>query len=169
MIPQLPKWKWVVGVSAIVLLADLISKSIVMRTLEVNMPYRGDVFFHFTHQQNRGLIGGAFSGVPLVPIIAPLFALALLIYMYRYLDPQSRIQQIAYGVALGGAFGNQIERVFRQSVTDFLQFNFYFIPFDFPWKYYPSFNVADCGIVVGVLILAFSWQKEPKTNAPDTV
>ncbi len=169
MIHPTAKFKWVVGIAGAVFLADQASKLIVRRTLEPNMPYRGEVFFHFTHQQNEGLIGGAFSTIPLLPIIAPLFALALLVYMYKYLDSQSKLQQIAYGVALGGAVGNQLERVIRHSVTDFLQFNFYFIPFDFPWKYYPSFNIADTGIVVGIVVLALTWHKEPKPNAPHTV
>lgn len=84
--------------------------------------------------------------------------------MYRQLDPASRLQAIAYGCVLGGALGNLIDRFRHGSVTDFLQFHFLFIPFDFPWKYYPSFNIADAGIICGIVVLFFTLSTMPEPD-----
>jgi signal peptidase II len=149
-----------------VFFVDQLSKTIVRNTIEPNQPYRGEVFFHFTHQQNRGLIGGSFSGIPFLPYVLPIIAFCLLIYMYRMLSPNHKIQYIAFGAIIGGALGNYFDRIRIQSVTDFLQFHFLFIPFDFPWKYYPAFNIADSGIFLGVAILLFTLK--PNEERHDT-
>lgn len=139
-----------------VLTLDQVAKTWIRRTIEFDAPYRGDVFFHFTHQRNTGLMGGAFRDVPILPYVAPVIAFFVLVYMYRQLSIHSRLQSITFGVLLGGAFGNYIDRVRLGWVTDFLQFHFLFIPFDFPWKYYPSFNIADVGIICSIIVLFFT-------------
>ena len=53
---------------------------------------------------------------------------------------QSRAALIGIGAALGGAAGNLIEMVRSQYVTDFIDF-----------KFWPAFNVADVGIVCGLI------------------
>jgi signal peptidase II len=50
-----------------------------------------------------------------------------------------------------GIVGNVIDRVFRGEVVDFLQF--YFLQLRYSW---PSFNVADSCITVGVIIFIVS-------------
>ena len=47
---------------------------------------------------------------------------------------------------LGGALGNMVDRVWRGSVVDFL---------DFQWSnsHWPAFNLADTAIFIGVCIL----------------
>lgn len=149
------------GAAGLIFLCDQISKEIIVRTIEAPAPYRGDVFFHFTHQRNTGLLGGAFSEITWVAFVAPVIALFVFIYMYRQLDPASRIQAIAYGCVLGGALGNLIDRFRHGAVTDFLQFHFLFIPFDFPWKYYPAFNIADSGIICGIIALFITLSLAP--------
>jgi signal peptidase II len=155
MSPRKSQLTWIGAVLGIVFGVDQITKELIRRTIEQDAPYRGDVFFHLTHQRNTGLMGGAFGDTPIVAYIAPLFALCVLIYMFRQLNPQSRWQSFAFGMLLGGALGNIVDRLRLGWVTDFLQFHFLFIPFDFPWKYYPSFNVADMGIIGGVILLFF--------------
>ena len=49
-----------------------------------------------------------------------------------------------------------------------LQFHFLFIPFDFPWKFYPAFNLADSSIVLGVLALVLTWGRETGTDVART-
>lgn len=56
---------------------------------------------------------------------------------------QSRMSMLGAGAALGGAAGNLLDIVRQRSVLDFI---------DLGW--WPVFNVADLGIVVG-LLLAF--------------
>ena len=128
----------------------------------------GPHFFQITHQRNPGLVGGMFSNNRVMAFAAPLLAMLVLLYLFQYLDPRSRVQSIAYGMIAGGAVGNNLlDRVIHGSVTDFLQFHFYFVPFDFPWKYYPAFNVADSAICTGVFLLIVTWYFLGKHDVPD--
>ena len=54
--------------------------------------------------------------------------------------------RMAYGLVLGGALGNMIDRLFRSAVVDWL---------DFYWRSYhwPAFNLADSALVGGVALL----------------
>ena len=155
---------WIFATFLAVLVIDQITKTLVIQLLEPHMPGRSDVFFHFTHQRNTGLVGGMFAGTPFA-FVAPVIATVVLVYLYRHLELTSRLQSVAYGMVLGGALGNLVDRAIHGSVTDFLQFHFYFIPFDFYWKYYPAFNVADSCIVVGVATLVISWNTKAHQNA----
>ena len=48
------------------------------------------------------------------------------------------------GLILGGAIGNLIDRVRYGYVVDFLDF-----------RIWPVFNIADCAIVIGVIVLVY--------------
>jgi len=56
---------------------------------------------------------------------------------------QGRVSQIGLGLAFGGALGNLLDIVRHRSIVDFI---------DLRW--WPVFNIADVGIVGG-LVLAF--------------
>lgn len=152
----------ILAVFAAVVVLDQVSKAYIRAHYDVNGAlFRESTLFWISHQRNEGLVGGMFSGNRLVAIVAPMAALSVLVYLSRHLDPASRVQSLAYGLVTGGAIGNLIDRVVLGYVTDFLQFHFYFVPFDFPWKYYPAFNVADIGICTGVFMLVVSWNLAP--------
>jgi signal peptidase II len=141
-----------------VLLADQASKIIVMKTIPANsIVFKPNTLFWITHERNEGLVGGMFQDNPIIPFVAPLLATGVLAFLFTNLLPSSKLQNTAYAMVAGGAIGNIIDRFCWGSVTDFLQFHFYFIPFEFPWKYYPAFNVADMAICSGVFVLVLTW------------
>jgi signal peptidase II len=78
-------------------------------------------------------------------------------------DPAEKWAQWGLSLVLGGALGNYIDRLARGFVVDFIQAH---------WKdqaYWPSFNVADMAICVGVgmLILdAFVRKEQPAQATP---
>ena len=157
--------RWILLTFGLVVLADQVTKAIIMATIEQNRRIRTDeIFFQFTHQRNDGLMGGVFSGSPLLVLVLPIVATLILLYLYRYLNVGSRLQALAFGLVCGGAIGNLVDRVRLGSVTDFLQFHFYFIPFPFYWKLYPAFNVADSAVCVGVAILVLTWNVGTQTD-----
>lgn len=160
---------WILAVFTLVLVLDQITKALVLAYLETGQPIRDQTFFQLSHQRNEGLIGGLFRERPWVTYLAPAGATVILMFLFRRLDAASRLQSLAYGMVLGGAIGNLVDRIRLQSVTDFLQFNFYFIPFDFPWKLYPAFNIADSGICIGVALLVFGWNSGQPEHAASTV
>ena len=97
----------------------------------------------FTHLRNSGAAFGMFPGLgPLFMVVAAGVIIAIVVY-YRKLAEESWLLRIAFGLQLGGATGNLIDRLFHDMhVTDFL---------DFGW--WPVFNVADSSVVIGTIIL----------------
>ena len=96
-----------------------------------------------------------------------LFATAVLVYLFKHLNPLSKLQSVAYGCVAGGAIGNLIDRFRLGSVTDFIQVHFVFVKFDFPWKLYPAFNIADSAICIGVAALIILTWRTPQINSPE--
>lgn len=159
---------WILVTFVTVLVIDQVTKALVTRYIPDFRPYQDGVFFQLTYQTNPGLVGGMFGDVPWVAMVAPVLATLVLAYLYRHLEPGSKLQGLAYGLIAGGALGNLVDRFFRTGgVVDFLQVHFYFIPFDFPWKQYPAFNMADSAICTGVFLLLFGWRRYEKPNVSD--
>lgn len=158
--------RWIVPIALIIIVLDQVTKAIVIQALDQYPVFREGAFFQFTHQTNEGLVGGILSGRKTLTLILPILATLLLLVLWRSLDSTSRLQSVTFAMVLGGAIGNLIDRIRLGYVTDFLQFHFYFIPFDFPWKRYPAFNIADSAICVGVVVLVLIWNTGPKVD-PD--
>ena len=67
------------------------------------------------------------------------------------------LMQWALALVFGGALGNLIDRIFRGTVTDFIQV--------FIGSYeFPSFNVADSAITIGAGLLILDLLKNRKTD-----
>lgn len=120
-------------------------------------------FFNITHVRNPGAAFGFLSGAPewfRVPffIAVPLIALLVILFLYRNLEDNQKLQSTALSLILGGAIGNFIDRIRFQNVVDFL---------DFHWMnkaHFPAFNVADSAITVGVVFLSIALFQEAKED-----
>jgi signal peptidase II len=135
--------------------ADQASKWLVARAI----PLEGtrDVFPGFLrlwHVRNSGAVWGFLSGhdggwVP--KAITALAAAALLVVLAFFLRTAAgeRLELLAYALILGGALGNLIDRLRLGYVVDFIDV------FVKSW-HWPTFNIADSGITIGVLLLAFT-------------
>lgn len=101
-------------------------------------------FFNLVHVGNTGAAWSMFSGSG---IWLGLLAIATLtaIYFWRHsLGLRHGIAQLCFGGLVGGTIGNLTDRVRVGHVVDFLDFHF--------GSYiYPTFNIADMGIVCGVI------------------
>lgn len=114
-------------------------------------------FFNLTMVWNEGISFGLFqgSGVWILSAISLIITVAFSIWMFR---AQGWLQVISLGMVIGGAIGNVIDRVRFGAVADFFDFHV------LGW-HYPAFNVADCGIVVGIALLVIDGIfLEPKRN-----
>ncbi len=69
------------------------------------------------------------------------------------LKVKRKIHQFAYGLILGGAVGNVSERIIRGKVTDFIDMGIK----NLRW---PTYNLADLFIIVGILLLLITPKKE---------
>ncbi len=148
------------------LLLDQITKCWIVNKIAFNSyfhPQDSDVieviksFFYIVHIGNKGAAWGMFSGHG---EILGLFTLVALVAIYKFRDAlelHRTTPQIAFGLLIGGALGNLVDRILRGHVVDFLDFHLGFtIPGILSNGRYPAFNIADCGIVVGVLIYLLS-------------
>ena len=166
------------AVAALVLLLDQLTKLWITRNIAFNSyfyPQDTDVieiingFFYIVHIGNKGAAWGIFSGHGEFLALFTLTALAA-IYKFRHsLELHRKFIQVAFGLLIGGALGNLIDRVSQGHVVDFLDFHFGFsIPWILPDGRYPAFNIADCGIVIGVFIYLLSgfFHSTKETNSP---
>jgi signal peptidase II len=104
-------------------------------------------FFYLVNISNAGAAWGIFAGYSQWLGGLGLLALAAIFIFRRHLELRRPFLQYAFGLLCGGILGNLCDRAHGSGrVVDFLDFHF-------PWGYrYPAFNLADCGITVGVFI-----------------
>ncbi len=76
-------------------------------------------------------------------------AAVAVVYYYRKLTEDQRWFQVALALVLAGDLGNFIDRALRRYVIDFIDWYWWNRP-DLRW---PTFNIADSMLVVGVAML----------------
>ncbi len=123
-------------------------------------------FFSIVHTQNTGMAFGLFADSPgpwrtflLIGVAGVVLVfVGILIWRLPKDTPHCPLlSAIALGLVLGGAIGNQYDRVVRGSVTDFLDV--------YIGRYHwPAFNVADSAITVGAILLAITMLGSPKAG-----
>jgi len=145
------KWRNV-GFSLTALLivaADQLSKIWIRSYPEQQLIFKAG-FFQIIHTHNTGAAFGLFQGhsfaLTIVALVGIVVILVYALFIYRrfpLLD--NRLGRLALGLILGGAVGNLIDRLRLGYVTDFIDVGVW-----------PTFNIADSAITVGVIIIAYS-------------
>jgi signal peptidase II len=138
-----------------------------------------DGFLSLVHAQNQGAAFGMLSDSPLRKWLFPFFtvvAVGLLAQMVWQLPKDDRYQTTAVGLIMSGALGNFIDRMHKGSVTDFIRV-YTNSPSLKPWlvdkfgtNEWPSFNVADSAICIGIglfVVHYFFFEKDDKGLEPD--
>jgi signal peptidase II len=154
---------WYLAVGTYV--ADQLTKLWVVLRMPLGTYYESDGsiavirgFWYFVHVGNTGAAWSMFSGAP--------FALALLagitllaIFFWRHtLGLHNRVAQVAFGLLCGGIAGNLTDRLAHGHVVDFIDLHF-------GTYVYPTFNVADSGICVGVFLYIWQSLRSPEAHA----
>jgi signal peptidase II len=115
-------------------------------------------FWQDLYTQNRGAAWGflARAGeqfrVPFFYLVS-LAAVIFIFTYYRKLSVHQRYLQVALALVLGGAIGNALDRVLRGYVIDFIDWHLNDPAWHSPSHHWPTFNVADSGISVGLALL----------------
>jgi signal peptidase II len=121
-------------------------------------------FIRIIHIQNDGSAFGLFQGqMAIIRIVAAIGVAVLVVaavWAYRkYPGVFTKWNGIAYGLVMGGAIGNLIDRFRFGYVVDFVDVGFW-----------PVFNIADSGITIGVIMFAITLLrytlKERKQSPP---
>lgn len=101
----------------------------------------------WTYEQNVHGAFGLFGSSPVLLIVMALAVLLVFWFSFRDAARQSRLVRVAFGLILGGAVGNIVDRLQHRYVIDFIDF----------YKIWPNiFNVADSCITIGVVFLLLS-------------
>lgn len=118
-------------------------------------PYRFiNNYWHFRYVENPGAAWGMFGNLPdglrrAFFHVVSLAALAFIFGMYWRLEPGQRLVRVALSLVAGGALGNFMDRLARGYVIDFIDWHWR----NQPGMRWPTFNVADAAICVGVALM----------------
>lgn len=161
------RWKIFVVVGVISLIADQITKIWARSSLPSfthnDRTYGKSVevianYWDWRLSFNPGSAFGLFndtSGARIFLSVIGVLAVGAIIYMvHKARDDQSRLAW-ALGLVIGGAIGNLIDRIAFGVVTDFIVWKYH----DTEW---PTFNIADVTLVIGVLLLFVDMTIEAK-------
>jgi signal peptidase II len=163
------KLPWLLLISAIIIVADRLTKSLVSARVPL-----GDTipvipgFLRISHWLNEGAAFSLFAdsaspnavrwGLIAFSAIAAIAVLGALIR----LGSRINLATVALALVLGGALGNLHDRILYGSVVDFIEVNI----FGYHW---PDFNVADSSIVIGACLLLLDSllpRKSPEPTSP---
>ena len=149
--------------SVAILLLDQVTKFLVVQFIEpyhlqgYSLEILGD-FLRFIHVTNTAIafsIGGSLSlgWQRILFVILPTLVLGAVI-VYYVLVPLSRLQRWLIAGLIGGGLGNLVDRIFRSGgVVDFIDVKFYGL---LGFERWPTFNIADSGIVLCAISLIIS-------------
>ena len=115
-------------------------------------------FFKFVRWGNTGAAWSLFSGRSFVLATLAAATLVAIFVGRRALGLAAPRAQGCFGLMCGGIAGNLADRLVRGHVVDFLDFHF--------GSYvYPTFNLADSAICVGVVLYAAYSLRPPRSAA----
>lgn len=105
-------------------------------------------FFYLEYIHNEGAAWGMFAGNNFIILGMPAIGIAIFAYL---LSKGNFINMKVYSIGLilmlAGTIGNYLDRIILGYVIDFLSFRF-------GSYHYPTFNIADICLVVGVALFA---------------
>nr|WP_026263894.1 signal peptidase II [Paenibacillus terrigena] len=147
-------------IGLIVLILDQVTKWIIATKLTIGdeISVIGN-FFLITSHRNRGAAFGILQEQRWFFLIITTVVVCAIVWYMRHVRKTGSVALLTgLGMILGGAIGNFWDRALHGEVVDFLLFNFGSYSF-------PIFNIADSGIVIGVILvlidsLFFSKDKE---------
>jgi signal peptidase II len=168
-----PSFVFLAAVSVLTLASDIGSKLWAERRLEAGPPVTPlwQTHLTFTLARNRGGAWGLLQGAS-ENIRRPFFllvsvaAISFIVTLYRRLQPRQRALKWGLPLVLGGALGNVFDRIRYGWVIDFIDYKAEWVrkmndvvgrmfhERTIPTDHWPTFNVADVAICVGVALMA---------------
>lgn len=133
-----------------------------------------DGYWDHRYVQNPGAAWGLFSSLPDdlrvgFFLVVTVIAMGFVGWMYRRLPERQWWMQGALALILGGSAGNLADRALRGYVIDFIDWHWRNVP----GMHWPTFNVADAAISIGVAAMAvdavFGRRKRAASKEPAEV
>jgi signal peptidase II len=165
-------YKLLLTIAAVIVALDQASKAWILSRLPY--PTYGEPgaivvirgFFHLVDVGNTGAAWSLFSGRSAMLAAGAALTLLAIFLWRRALGLRARLVQVSFGLLCGGIVGNLVDRLVHGHVIDFIDLHF--------GSYiYPTFNVADSAICVGVFWYVLwslrhpSYGENPNHKAPN--
>jgi signal peptidase II len=148
-----------VGFFAVFTVLDFVSKYLVDKNIRYGQ--RIDIagsFVQFTKIYNEGGVFGILQGHKTVFLIISIIVLAVMLGFYAYEKNKTVVFKCAMGLIFSGAVGNILDRLAgKPGVVDFIYIGYR----DIRWW---AFNVADAAIVVGAVLLMYTFIKSGRSR-----
>lgn len=144
------RYFFLLAVSLPVIILDQVTKIYFSRTVGPEGITVFKDFFEIIHARNQGAAFGLLRDSSLrfpILVTVSLAAIVIIMAVYRKLQPGQKLAAVSLALILAGAAGNLIDRLRLGEVIDFLNFHWY-------QHYWPTFNVADTALCIGVGLLA---------------
>ncbi|MDO8649677.1 MAG: signal peptidase II [Candidatus Peregrinibacteria bacterium] len=134
-------------------LGSIVASTLARRFLEDRIAILGE-WVGLTLSFNEGIAFGI--TLPGALESALILCALVLVTILALRSAHTRLSQVAYGIIIGGALGNIVDRFGDGLVTDYFQVGTF-----------PVFNVPDSAITIGVALLLLeglsSWKKPPRS------
>ena len=132
-------------IAALAFITDQFTKFLVQEFLRFQESFPRDGLFRITHTFNTGTAFGLFQGNNLPLVMVSIIGVTVLLIIYRTQQRPSNLLRLSLGLQLGGAAGNLLDRLRLGHVIDFVDIGIW-----------PTFNVADASIVIGMFMLVWA-------------
>lgn len=140
--------KWV-GLGALVVVLDQLTKAYVVRTLEFGDLVPVLPVFSWVRWHNEGaafsMLSDAAGWQRWFFVVLAIGFVAFILYELRRLPADQKLMGWVYGLIGGGAVGNLIDRLLQGYVVDFVLLHY-------DRFYFPAFNVADMALSCGAAL-----------------
>lgn len=153
---QVGALRWL-GISLLVVLLDQASKAMVISRLNYLDEIPVNAFFSWVRWHNEGasfsMLADAGPWKHYFFVSLAIFFVAFIVWELRRLPLSQRLMGFVYGLILGGALGNLIDRLLHGHVVDFILVHY-------ESAYFPAFNLADSALFLGATLwLWLLWQE----------
>ena len=138
---------------------DMVTKYIAITIFKISELEIIKNILYFTYVENRGAAFGILQNQKIFFVIMTVAVIGIIIAYILRKKPKNKLLLISLGCICGGGIGNLIDRIRFSYVVDFI---------DLRIINYPVFNIADCFVVVGAVLLSiyilFLSDKEEKSE-----
>ena len=128
----------------LVLVVDLTTKHFLFEVKYFNLI--PNVISIATNGGNTGAAWGLLSGKTWQLILVSIVMVIALLIFNHFVKNKNKFYCVGFGLVIGGALGNMIDRIMLSYVRDFIFLDF--------WPTFPTFNIADSCLCIGAVMLA---------------
>ncbi|OTQ72346.1 MULTISPECIES: signal peptidase II [unclassified Gilliamella] len=141
--------------AVVVFVIDIASKFLIVKNFFLFESVNLLPFFSITYVRNIGAAFSIFEGQRWILAAIAFIVSTVIVYMLYRNKNKQKLENFSLALILGGALGNLFDRLYHGFVVDFLDVNFG------DW-HYPTFNIADCAICLGIGVFILSNYVKPK-------